>query len=254
VRVTNTDALQAVFATANGVTFPGSAEASQPNLAGSYTTWVNREQGSPPLDLDAPLALIFARFVDHTDFEPTWPIRVDFQLVLRGLRRSLSMSQVAFAEACEVATATVERWEAGTTIPFKGDAIELLGRVRPHVTTPVQAGQLLNVAAAAVCWRLSQPTARYAGSEIATWLDGDSGSHSDLAEPLLEALIHSNILIPVDSAGHLRVDDDYFPLAGSLQAKPAPAWHRELIQAARDLTDSDRQMVLTLIHRLSRTE
>jgi transcriptional regulator with XRE-family HTH domain len=194
----------------------------------------------------------FITVVLFTDFDPVWPIKTNWPYAIRGLRGSMRKSQIEFAELCGLGKATVERWEAGKTLPFRGDALQLLTLVRPHLHDPVQAGQTLNLAAAAVLPHITRPTAEYTGAHIVRLLSSGKHDHTDLARPLITALVDSRILVPIDPGGD-ELADTYFPLAGRLhQHNDLPPWAHQLIDDLAAASDSDRAFVLDLAKRLSR--
>jgi hypothetical protein len=116
----------------------------------------------------------------------------------------------------------------------------------------VQAGQLLNLAAAGVLPRLTRPTAEYSGIEIASWLRSGNDDHTDLADPLLQALVAARIIIPIAASGNGALGDTYFPLAGRFRdPAPLPGWAGALITDVESLTQQDRGLVQTLARRLA---
>lgn len=243
-----TDDLIAEYTRVGGVAFPGSKQAQEgrPSLS---IHQVN--EGPVPTDWTAPFGSFFYRVRYHTDFDPEWPISIDWPAVIKGVRNSLHVSQAAFAQMCQIGRATVERWEKGTMLPFKGNAHQLLDLVRGHIVTPVQAGQVLNIAAAAVLPRLTRPTAEYKGREIANWLRSDRSDHSDLAYGLLGALTHARILIAIEGEDE-TLEDTYFPLAGRLhQPTEQPEWVARLLRDLGGLSPGDRRLVLAMTRRLA---
>ncbi|TQJ51839.1 hypothetical protein FBY26_3577 [Phycicoccus sp. SLBN-51] len=193
----------------------------------------------------------FYTTVYHSDFDPDWPISTDWAAVMRGLRGSFGASQAEFAQSCEIGRATVERWEAAKTIPFRGDALQILSLIRPMLRTDLQAGQALNLAAAAVLPNLTRPTAEYSGADLAGFLRSGKHDHTYLAVGLLNALVSARILVPIHFADD-ALDDTYFPLAARLQKDSSlPGWASELIDNMRALRADDRRLVLSLAKRLA---
>lgn len=190
----------------------------------------------------------------HGSFHAEWPIAVNVPLALKGFRHALGLSQAKFADRTTQGRLNIERWEAGTSRPFRGHTLTLLELLRPLVDGSLSAGQLLNFAAAVVCPSLTRPAATYTGHEIASRLAGNRIDHTDLAPALLEALVSSEILIPLDDP-----DDGlgirYVPLVGirTLDRETEP-WEAELAAIARRLEPSDRRLWLTIGRRLQRAE
>ena len=179
--------------------------------------------------------------VHHTEFDPDWPIVTDWPEVIRGIRGSLHANQPDFAELCGLGRATVERWESKRTVPFRGDALQLLTVVRSNLNTPVQAGQALNLAAAAVLPHITRPTAQYVGRDITSWLKKTKHDHSDLARGLLQALSQARILVPIDPDGD-ELENLYFPLAGALRRPTKqPNWAHGLIGDLQHVSTGDRK-------------
>lgn len=200
-----------------------------------------------------PFRSFYLSTVYHTEFDPDWPISTDWPAVVRGLRGSLHRSQAEFASLLHLGRATVERWETGRTQPYRGDAIEVLNIIRPKLETPVQAGQALNLAASAVLPHLTRPTAQYRGRNLTAHLRSPKGDHSDLARPLLRALVTARILVTIDPEND-ELDDLYFPLAGRahLAASPdAPTWSQAHLDHLHRMTSEDRQLVLEIAERLA---
>jgi transcriptional regulator with XRE-family HTH domain len=182
-------------------------------------------------------------------FEAEWPIRPDVPACLKGFRRSVGLSQVRFAERLGVARVSVERWEAGGAKPFRGNVLALLAALRPLVHDPVSAGQLLNLAAAAVCPRMTRPTARYTMAEIGSFLRDGRHDHTVLAAPLVHMLVEAAILAPFDPEEN-GGDVPYVPLVG-LDALAREPVHPELLAVARRLSSADLRLWLTLGRRLA---
>ncbi|UUW88652.1 helix-turn-helix domain-containing protein [Pimelobacter simplex] len=162
------------------------------------------------------------------------------------------MSQARFAEAFGLGRATVERWEAGKAVPFKGDALQLLTLIRSHLNTPIQAGQALNLAAAVVMPRLTKPTAEYVGRELLAVLALGKHDHAYLGPGLLDALVTARVLVPLQYADE-PMDDTYRPLAARLRdQRSLPDWAGHLIDDLLTMAPGDRQLVTDLVDRLSR--
>lgn len=192
----------------------------------------------------------FVLTVNHADFDPEWPITTDWPTVVRGIRRALGRSQADFAQLLDVGRATVERWETGRTIPFRGQALQLLTLVRPQLTTELQAGQALNLAAAVVLPHVTRPTAEYTGAFIAGLLKEGRHDHTDLAPALLNALTDARILVAIDPGGD-ELKDTYFPLAARLvNPSGLPGWALKLVDLLEGAADDDRALVIALAHRL----
>jgi hypothetical protein len=194
----------------------------------------------------------FVTVVLFTDFDPEWPISTHWPYAIRGLRGSMGKSQADFASICGLGKATVERWEAARTLPFRGDALHLLTLIRPSLENPIQAGQALNLAAAAVLPGITRPTAEYTGAYIAGMLASGKHDHTDLARPLLQALVASRILVPIEPGGD-ELADAYFPLAGRLHNNSdVPSWAHQLVEDLGAASEPDRKLVLNLARRLAR--
>jgi transcriptional regulator with XRE-family HTH domain len=192
----------------------------------------------------------FTLTVIHSDFDPDWPITTDWPAVTRGIRGSLSLTQADFADLLGLGRATVERWESGRTVPFRGDGLQLLTMLRPHLQTPLQAGQALNVAASVVLPRITKPTAEYTGQYIANLLKSGKQDHSDLGAALLNAMETSRILVAIDPTGD-ELENTYFPLAARLRPQSdLPPWAVELVAILEQGTVADRRLVLDLVKRL----
>ncbi len=188
----------------------------------------------------------------HSSFDAEWPIPVDVPLAIRGFRHALGLSQAKFATALGQNRLNIERWEKGTSRPFRGHALSLLGLLRPLANDPLAAGQLLNFAAAVVCPHLTRPAATYTGHEIAAPLAEKHLDHRDLAQPLIDALVGSEVLVPLDPPDDLDVR--YIPLVGVgvLDRKFEP-WEAELRAVAQRLDPDDRSMWLAIGKRLGET-
>jgi DNA-binding XRE family transcriptional regulator len=234
------------YARLSPATFPGSTQvaAMRPTSIG-HATNEDRRQG---VKTSLPDSFVYAT-VPHTEFDPDWPIKPDWPYIVRGLRRALEASQVAFADLCSVSRPTVERWEAGSKVPHRGDALQLLKSVKRHLRTPIQAGQALNLAAAVVLPRLTRPTARYTGRQLVGMLKNQTGDHTDLGRSLLTALLSANILLAIDPSGD-DLEDTFVLLAGQASVEvDQPPWLAELAQILRNASDSDRQLVLAIARR-----
>ena len=144
----------------------------------------------------------------------------------------------------------IERWEAGKSRPFRGHTLTLLDMLRPLVKEPLAAGQLLNFAAAVVCPHLTRPAGTYTGHEIAGYLAEKNHDHKDLAPWLLDALVTSEVLVPLDDVNE-GLDRRYIPLAGvgTLDRKAEP-WETELRAVAQRLSPGDRKLWLAMGRRL----
>lgn len=190
----------------------------------------------------------------HTSFQAEWPIAVDIPLALKGFRHALGLSQAKLAPRIGQSRLNIERWEAGTSRPFRGHCLSLLELLRPLVDGPLAAGQLLNFAAAIVCPSLTRPAATYTGHDIARPLAEKRIDHTDLAPALLEALVSSEILVPLDDPNE-DLDVRYIPLVGvrTLDREAEP-WESGLLAIARRLGPSDRKLWLTIGERLKCTE
>jgi hypothetical protein len=170
---------------------------------------------------------------------------------MRGLRGSMGHSQSGFADGCELGQATVERWESGKAIPFRGDALKLLSQVRDHLEGPIQASQALNLAAGAVLPHITGRPPSTAAPISPKMLVSGKHDHRDLARPLLSALFDSRILVPIEPGGD-ELEDTYFPLVGRLHhTGELPPWAYDLVDALGSASDSDRSLVLDLVKRLT---
>jgi transcriptional regulator with XRE-family HTH domain len=197
------------------------------------------------------LGSFFYTTVRHTEFAPEWPITPDWAAVVRGLRGSLHLSQAQFATVCGLGRATVERWESRRTVPFRGDALQLLTLVKPHLDNPVQAGQALNAAAAVVLPKLTRPTARYTGRQLVALLKRANHDHTDLGRGLIGALLEAQILVAIEADGD-ELENTYLLLAGQVRADMAqPPWLVEMINDVQQLPNADRQLVASIARRLA---
>jgi hypothetical protein len=231
---------------ARAAIFPGSRQVQL--LPWSTSAHSGRRNG----DERTPYDSYFYVTVDHTDFDPEWPISVDWPTVIRGLRGSFGVGNRRFAELCDVEPATVALWETGRAVPFNGDALRLLTLLRPHVRSPVQAGQALNVAAAVVLPHLTMPTAEYAGRALVAPLRAGGHDHRDLGVNLLDALVTARILVPL-GVEHGELGDTYVPfLARGREDVVLPAWAPSLIDDLFSASEADRRLVLDLAHRICR--
>jgi transcriptional regulator with XRE-family HTH domain len=191
--------------------------------------------------------------VRHSSLTPEWPIRGDIAAAITGFRHALGLSQARFATALGQNRPNIERWEGRKARPFRGNTLSLLTLLRPLVTSSLALGQLVNIAADAVCPKLTRPAATYTRGEIAAHLTAGLDDHRDLAPLLIDCLITSEILLPIDP-------DDESPGAGlvplvgvaALNRQGQP-WEHEVVSMARRLTVEDRRMWLTLGHRLANT-
>lgn len=249
--------LIAEFTRVGAAAFPGSRQAQErPWSVASHRSFRDdHERNLRPATFAADPGTIDSYFfttVYHSDFDPEWPIATDWPAVLRGLRGSFHMSQARFAEAFGLGRATVERWEAGKAVPFKGDALQLLTLIRSHLNTPIQAGQALNLAAAVVMPRLTKPTAEYVGRELLAVLALGKHDHAYLGPGLLDALVTARVLVPLQYADE-PMDDTYRPLAARLRdQRSLPDWAGHLIDDLLTMAPGDRQLVTDLVDRLSR--
>lgn len=224
--------------------FPATAEVEGMKWS-IASNFVGDESGdSPP-----PFPFYFITTVYFSDFTPAWPIATSWPYAIRGLRGSMSLSQSAFAEICQLGKATVERWESGRAVPFRGDALQLLTLVRPHLVGDIQAGQALNLAAAAVLPKLTRPTAEYAGSMMRECLKVGKHDHRDLIHALLTALTTARILVPTDRSAD-SLEDTYLPLVGRLHHDDLPVWAAELVDVAASVSEADRALLMRLARRL----
>jgi transcriptional regulator with XRE-family HTH domain len=248
--VSEESTLMAQHTRARGATFPGSGQVQSMHwsVAVHADGAAQREYESHPQTYDA----YFYTTVYHSDFDPEWPVSTDWSAVVRGLRGSFDASQAAFAEMCQLGRATIERWERGQMVPFRGDPLKLLTIVRPHLVTPVQAGQALNLAAAVVLPHLRKPTAEYAGRDLVAFLAAGKHDHRYLGPGLLKALVTARILIPLQVEDD-ELDDTYFPLAARLRDDSTlPSWAPGLIDDVMSVDESDREMLLGLARRIAR--
>jgi transcriptional regulator with XRE-family HTH domain len=187
----------------------------------------------------------------HSSFAAEWPIQVDVPLAIRGFRKALGLSQAKFAAALGQSRLNVERWETGKSRPFRGHTLTLLAMLRPLVKEPLAAGQLLNFAAAVVCPHLTRPAATYTGHEIAAYLAEKNHDHKDLAPWLLDALVHSEVLVPLDDINE-GLDMRYIPLVGvGVLDREIEPWETEVRAVALRLDPNDRKLWLALGERLS---
>jgi transcriptional regulator with XRE-family HTH domain len=237
------------YAVAHAAAFPGSSQA-QGRPCDVVSERANNRNGHDGSPTDAYKTYFYAT-VFHTDFAPDWPIATDWPAVVRGLRGSFGLTQIQFADQLGVGRATLERWETGKTVPLRGDSLELLTWVRPHLRTPLQAGQALNLAAAAVLPHLTRPTSEYRGSDVVGPLRRGKHDHTDLGPALLSALETARILIAIEP-GTDELDTLYFPLAGRLGASTSvPPWARGIVDDLSRLSTGDRELVAELAHRLA---
>jgi len=248
VRVSDVSELTQEHAALRAAMFPATADIESMRWASAIHLSGRGPGGSPAGQFES----FFITVVLFTEFDPVWPIKTNWPYAIRGLRGSMRKSQIEFAEMCGLGKATVERWEVGKTLPFRGNALQLLTLVRPHLHDPIQAGQTLNLAAAAVLPNITRPTAEYTGASIASLLASGKDDHRDLARPLITALVDSRILVPIDPSED-QLAATYFPLAGRLhQHSDVPSWAHQLIVDLATACASDRSFVLDLARRLSR--
>lgn len=197
----------------------------------------------------------------HTSYPAEWPIRPSIPYALKGFRAAIGFSQVKLADELHASRVSIERWEAGTTRPFRGDTVTLLNALIPivealaergelnRVSLPLAAGQLLNFAAAVVCPRMTRPTAAYIGRDIVAPLQGAS---QVLAYGVLSALTSSEVLVSTDQSNN-DMDARFVPLAGLHMTDHATEpWEHEARALLRRLDPEDRQILLSLARRLAR--
>lgn len=250
VMVASESELMADFVRSHAAAFPGSSQAQERPWSTAIQLFNGRDgtHGRPGDRYDS----YFFTTVNHSDFDPDWPIATDWPAVIRGLRGSLRLTQADFAHACDLGRATVERWESGRTTPFAGNALELLTLVRRRLETPVQAGQALNLAASVVLPHITRPTAEYSGSQIAGLLKTGKHDHTDLGPALLAALTSARILVATEPGGD-ELEDTYFPLAARLRGlAPLPEWAQGLIENLQHVSESDRALVIGMAQRFAR--
>lgn len=246
----DTKRLISEYTAAHGAAFPGS-RAVQDRPWAIVAQLLNDRDGRNGQPHDGYGTYFFAT-IFHTDFAPDWPIASDWPAVIRGLRGSFGLTQAEFADLCGLGRATVERWEADKMTPFRGNALELLTLVRPHLRTPLQAGQALNLAAAAVLPHLTRPTSEYTGRDVVAPLRSGTHNHLDLGPALLNALETARILIVVEP-GTDELDTVYFPLAGHLRDNSSlPAWAGSIVDDLARLSTADRKLVAILASRLAK--
>jgi transcriptional regulator with XRE-family HTH domain len=251
-----TNELIAMHTRARAATFPGSrqAQARPWSIASLLSSRFDHERATHPEAYTADPGTYDAFFyttVYHSDFDPEWPITTDWPTVIRGLRGSFNVSQHDFAHMCKVGKASVERWETGRTIPLRGDALQLLSLIRPVLQTPLQAGQALNLAAAAVLPHLTKPTAEYMGTDLLKLLRSGKNDHSYLGAALISALVNARILVPLNFDDD-ALNDTYFPLAARRRVDhQSPDWASGLIDGMSALGSADRDLVLALVRRLA---
>ncbi|MCR1785922.1 helix-turn-helix domain-containing protein [Nocardioides carbamazepini] len=242
------DTRVATYADARGAAFPGSPQAQQ-RTPSQFVEHANHRNGRSGRGSDAFESYFYAT-VFHTDFAPEWPIATDWPAVVRGLRGSFALAQTDFAELCGLGRATIERWESGKVTPFRGDALQVLSLVRPHLCTPVQAGQALNLAAGAVLPHLTRPTSEYLGADVVAPLCRDGHNHSDLGPAVLSALESARILVVLDP-GSDELDTTYFPLVNRPAADGHDLqWAQGILKDLAKLSNADRQLVARLARRL----
>lgn len=238
------------FDRTGGAHFPGYREV--PSGAHRTHSWFEN-----PLHFHEPnpasaLAQFEISTIDHTSFAAEWPITPDSSAIVAGFRRSVGLTQAAFAQAISVSRVSVERWESGKIRPFRGDSLELLTALRPLATSPLSAGQLLNAAAAVVLPVLKRPTATYSGAFISDLLSSGRRRHSDLAPALLTALIDSKILAPVADQNEGDLDAEYIALAGVVAVgRTEHSDSEDVLRVARSLSAHDRRLWIELGERLA---
>jgi transcriptional regulator with XRE-family HTH domain len=231
------------------VRFPPTASSQGRDIGLVHTVFENPKDEHP--SFPEPLSRFELVAVLHSGFAEHWPIPVDAALAVRGFRRAIGLSQVAFAERLGQSRVTVERWEAGTSRPFRGAAHPLLSALRPMVDGPVAAGQLLGVAALAVLPTLTRPAATYTRRQVAAALVAQRHDHSDLGPALIQALVQAEILVEVDPSS---TDDDaeLIPRAGiAVLDRASSPWDSRALALAARLSDDDARMWLALGERLA---
>jgi hypothetical protein len=147
----------------------------------------------------------------------------------------------------------IERWEAGSSRPFYGHTVSLLSVLRPLVVDKLSAGQLLGVAAAAVCPELAAPTRIYTGEEIASLLVDGSDDQRDLAPPLLQAFAACEFMMPLDGEGDYRTERYISVVGASAVDRRSRAWELQVLAVADRLAAADRDLWLDLGRRLAGT-
>lgn len=187
----------------------------------------------------------------HSGFAEQWPIPVDAALAVRGFRRAVGLSQVAFAERLGQSRVTVERWEAGASRPFRGAAHPLLTALRPLVDGQISAGQLLGTAALAVLPTLTRPAATYTRGQVAAALVAPRHDHSHLGPALVEALVRAEILVEVDPSD-TDEDAELIPRAGiAVLDRASSPWDSRALALAGRLSDDDARLWLAIGERLA---
>jgi transcriptional regulator with XRE-family HTH domain len=189
----------------------------------------------------------------HGSLVSEWPITVHVPSALAGFRHSLGISQVKFADAIATTRLNVERWESGKSRPFRGNIYPLLSSVRSLVDSPSAAGQLFNLAAAAVLPRLTRPAGTYRRQQVREFLTNREGDHGDLTDKLLDLLVDAEILMPVDHDDSSE-GAEFIPRVGvQLLDREREPWAAEVIAAAERLSAADRKLWLSLADRLAGT-
>jgi hypothetical protein len=235
--------------------YPPEAHTITSHFCNDHYSPFSRHRKMPPLRdfwIQTPL---------HTSYPAEWPILPSIPRALKGFRAAIRFSQVKLADELHTSRVSIERWEAGTARPFRGDIITLLNALIPIVEAlaergelngialPEAAGQLLNFAAAVVCPLMTRPTATYIGRDIVAPLQGGS---QVLAYGVLSALTSSEVLINVDHADD-EMDARFVPLAGLRMTDHATEpWEHEARALLRRLDPDDRKTVLGLARRLAR--
>ena len=187
----------------------------------------------------------------HGSLVSEWPITVHVPSALAGFRHALGISQVKFADAIGTKRLNIERWESGKSRPFRGNMYPLLTAVRPLVDSPTAAGQLFNLAAAAVLPRLTRPAGTYRRGQIREFLTHREGDHGDLADKLLELLVDTEILTPIDPDDSSE-EAEFIPRVGvQVLDREREPWAADVIAAAQRLSEADRKLWLSLADRLA---
>ena len=219
-----------------------------------FPGYPDRPQGSHlirMLEVESPLGPFEILGPKHTSFAAEWPIRVDVPASIRGFRHALGLSQVRFAALVGEKRVNIERWEGGKSRPFRGHALSLLSLFRPHVDGRVAAGQLLNLAAAAVCPTMTRPGAIYTGHEIAAPLADKRHDHRDLLPALLSAFRTTEVLVPLEPDEEEELGSRYLPLVGAnLRIAGIEPWDADVRAVARRLAGEDRRLWLAIGQRL----
>jgi transcriptional regulator with XRE-family HTH domain len=186
--------------------------------------------------------------------DPTleWPVPTEVRAALRGLRAALGLSQIAMAERLAIGRGTLERWEAGSMRPLRGDTLRLLSQVRPLVANQIAAGQVIGLAACHVLPQLTRPAGTYSREWIRGCLVSASADHSDMTEALLVALIHARILVEVEPEN--ASDNAEFIAAAGVATldRQLQDWDPAVTAIAQGLSEKDLRLWMDLGKRLLR--